>query len=289
MGHLERFIRWMTMQRYSPQTIKEYKREIERFFAFLQRENLPYDALQMPDIEDYLFSIEASERTRNRALSAVKAFYRFLVSRGILAVDPAKSVKSVRVKRKNPVFLSEGEYLSLFHHLDGEGGFLPERDRVMIALLLTTGIRVSELVRIAFKDISTDRAGRITLEVLRKGQEMDFIYLNSQVTALFSAYLEKRREISVDSDKVFLSYRLGPLERSAVYRLVRKYLEQCGIEKSKKGPHILRHTFATALMKKDVSLFKIKELMNHKNISTTVKYLHIVEEDLKDVVEQIKL
>ncbi len=289
MVHLDRFIKWMTMQHYSPQPIKEYKREIERFLSYLQQENLPYDALQMPDVEDYIFSIDASERTRNRALSSVKSFYRFMVSRGILVSDPAKPVKSIRIKRKNPVFLSEDEYLSLFHHLDGEDGFIQERDRVMIALLLTTGIRVSELVHISFKNISLDRSGRITLEVLRKGQEMDFIYLNSQVTALFSSYLQKRQQISVDSDRVFLSYRLGTLERSAVYRLVRKYLGQCGIEKNKRGPHILRHTFATTLMKKDVSLFKIKELMNHKNISTTEKYLHVVEEDLKDAVEQIKL
>jgi site-specific recombinase XerD len=279
----------MNLQHYSPLTITEYKREIERFLSYLKNQNLQLDALQMPDIEDFIFTIEGTERTRNRTLSAIKSFYRFMTSRGIIAYDPAKAVRSIRVKRKNPVFLSEEEYVSLFRLFDNGTSINNERDKVLIALLLTTGIRVSEIIGLSFKDISVDSTKRVTLELLRKGQEMDFIYLNTQVSELFCAYLEKRKRMSVDSEKVFLSYRLGTLDRTAVYRLVKKYLNESGIVKNKKGPHILRHTFATTLMKKNISIFKIKELMNHKNITTTEKYLHVVEEDLKDVVEQIKL
>lgn len=287
--NLDRFLRWLNLHQYSPETIKEYQREIERFYIFLEAQSLQFDRLCMADIEDFMFSIKVSERTRNRTLSALKSFYRFLTSRGILTSDPAKPVKSIRVKKKNPVFLSEKEFHALFDHLNGDQGVVARRDQLLLALLLTTGIRVSEVISISFDHITRDKENRITLEVLRKGQEMDFIYLNTQVSKLFEDFLLERKSVASDSNKVFLSFRNGRLDRTAVYRLVKKYLTQCGIEKNKKGPHILRHTFATTLMKKNISIFKIKELLNHKNIATTEKYLHLVEDDLKEVVEQIAL
>jgi len=279
----------MQLQHYSPGTIQEYSRELENFGRFLGENQLEYTDLDMVDIEDYIFSREVAERTRNRSLSAVKSFYRYLVSRGLVGKDPSKDVKSIRVHRKNPVFLSEEEYVILMDTLqDLPEGFAGLRDKTIIALLLTTGVRVSEVVGMEMGNISRDREGRVTLEIQRKGQEMDFVYLNRRVSGMFDTYLEQRRGLGVQSSRVFLSLRNKPLDRTAVYRLVKKYFSMSGIEKKKMGPHVLRHTFATTLMRKNISLYKIKELLNHKNISTTEKYLHLSEEDLKDAVEKIE-
>jgi len=242
----------------------------------------------MVEIEDFIFSLEIGEMARNRSLSAIKSFFQFLSSRGILSNDPSEKIRSSRITKKNPVFLNEEEYFNLMDSvMNGAQGFIGLRDKAIIAFLLTTGARVSEITGIRFQDIVFDRTGNATIEVLRKGQEMDFLYLNGKVSEILKEYLQERKMIKSNSEYIFLTYRNGVLDRTAVYRLVKKYLEISGIEKNKKGPHILRHTFATALMRKNISLYKIKELLNHKNISTTEKYLHVEENDLRDVVEQI--
>ena len=280
----------MRLQHYSKTTINEYQREIKRFETFLQTEELEYNELQMVDIEDFIYSLDVSERTKNRALSAIKSFYRYLQSRGMIAENPAEKVRSIRTRKKNPVYLTENEYKLLIQAVNEQSrGFTGLRDRVIIVLLLTTGMRVSEIVSMTFENISLDSGNLYTLEIIRKGQEMDYVYLSRKISQLFEEYLKKRKAINTGSNSVFLTYRLKELDRSAVYRLVKKYFEMTGIDKKKMGPHVLRHTFATTLMRKDVSLYKIKELMNHKNISTTERYLHVDEEDLRDVVEKIDI
>lgn len=283
-------MRWMKLQHYSPTTIKEYNRELTGFIDYLEAEDLELEDLQLIDIEDFVFSHEVGERAKNRTLSTVKSFFNYLCSRGILAKNPAKDVKLIKIKRKNPVFLQEEEYLLLIQTIDEQAtGFVGLRDRMIVSLFLATGMRVSEIAGMTFGCEKKGRDGRYVLEVMRKGQEMDFVYMNSAVSELFDVYLHERRKIETTYEAIFLTYRNKPIDRTAIYRMVKKYFEMTGIDKKKMGPHVLRHTFATTLMSKDVSLYKIKELMNHKNISTTEKYLHVMEEDLKDVVEKIEL
>jgi len=254
----------------------------------MESESLELEELQLVDIEDYVFSKDVNERTKNRTLSSIKSFYNYLHSRGIVANNPAKGVKSIKLRRKNPVFLQEDEYQLLMQTISEQAtGFVGLRDKTIVSLLLGTGMRVSEITSMQMGCEQKDRTGRYSLEVMRKGQEMDYVYINQKISVLFDEYLHERRARQVDSDYIFLTYRQKPMDRTAVYRMVKKYLEMSGLDKKKMGPHVLRHTFATALMSKDVSLYKIKELMNHKSLSTTQNYLHVMEEDLKDVVEKI--
>jgi len=254
----------------------------------MESESLELEELQLVDIEDYVFSKDVNERTKNRTLSSIKSFYNYLHSRGIVANNPAKGVKSIKLRRKNPVFLQEDEYQLLMQTISEQAtGFVGLRDKTIVSLLLGTGMRVSEITSMQMGCEQKDRTGRYSLEVMRKGQEMDYVYINQKISVLFDGYLHERRARQVDSDYIFLTYRQKPMDRTAVYRMVKKYLEMSGLDKKKMGPHVLRHTFATALMSKDVSLYKIKELMNHKSLSTTQNYLHVMEEDLKDVVEKI--
>lgn len=108
-------MRWMKLQHYSPTTIKEYNRELTGFIDYLEAEDLELEDLQLIDIEDFVFSHEVGERAKNRTLSTVKSFFNYLCSRGILAKNPAKDVKLIKIKRKNPVFLQEEEYSSALH------------------------------------------------------------------------------------------------------------------------------------------------------------------------------
>jgi len=247
------------------------------------------EELTLIDIEDFVFAKEVNERTKNRTLSCIKSFFNYLFSRGIIAKNPAKDVKTIKVRRKNPVFLREEEYHLLMQTIsENTDDFIGMRDMTIISLLLGTGMRVSEISSMRFGCEKKDRSQRYALEIMRKGQEMDYVYLNKSISSLFEEYLHERKKIRSDSDFIFLTYRNSPIDRTAIYRMVKKYLVMTGIDKKKMGPHVLRHTFATALMNKDVSLYKIKELMNHKNLSTTENYLHVMEEDLKEVVEKME-
>lgn len=287
--NFERFVRWMGLQNYSEATRNEYTREINRFHAYLQQADLSLSEVEIPEVEDFVISLQVAEMAKNRALSVLRTYFRYLSSRGLIAKDPTTQIKSIKIKKKNPVFLSQEEFMALMETIQANSrGFLGLRDQTIVALFLSTGVRVSELVRIRFQDLQKNQEGLYRIEVTRKGQEMDYLFVNRQTSNLLDLFLESRKEKQAQTDHIFLTKNLNALDRTAVFRLIKKYLTMSGIEKKKMGPHVLRHTFATTLMRKNVSLFKIKSLMNHKNLATTEKYLHVVEDDLRGAVEEIE-
>ncbi len=287
--HFERFVRWMGLQNYSSATQKEYIREIERFHRFLEGSQLSISEVEMADVEDYIISLQVAEMAKNRAMSALRTYFRYQASRGMIAKDPTEKLKSIKVKKKNPVFLTQEEYMALMETIHANArGFMGLRDQTIVALFLSTGARVSELIHVRFQDLQKNPSGLYSIEVLRKGQEMDYVFVNRQASELLDRYLSERKGQDFRTDHIFLSKNGNPLDRTAAFRLIQKYLIMSGIQKKKMGPHVLRHTFATTLMRKNVSLFKIKELMNHKNLKTTERYLHVVEDDLRKAVEEIE-
>ena len=139
----------MKLQHYSPATIKEYNRELNKFYDFIEHESLDFEELTLVDIEDYVFSKDVNERTKNRTLSSIKSFFNYLYSRGIVTKNPAKDVKSIKLRRKNPVFLNEDEYHLLMQTISEQArGFVGLRDKTIVSLLLGTGMRVSEITSI---------------------------------------------------------------------------------------------------------------------------------------------
>ena len=283
------FIKNLLRKNYSQATIREYERELKRFMIYIRELDKNIEEVDRFDIEEYIFDLNTADRTRNRTLSVIRSFYKFLQDREYVKNNPARLIDFAKIRTKNPVFLSDEELSKLRKVLDSEqDDLLGLRNKVIIKLLLSTGLRVSELVNLKIDDVSFDESGAI-LEVRRKGQEMDYVYVNKKTTQSLSEYLELRKKLSLLHDYLFVTKNYNPLDRTNVYRMVKNIFSKAGIEKKKMGPHVLRHTFATILMKNNVSIYKIKRLMNHKQLTTTERYLHVVENDLRKTIEKIDI
>lgn len=286
---LNLFVKDLSRKNYSESTIKEYERELNRFIGYLESLGKDVNEADRVDIEEFIFDLNVGDRTQNRTLSVIRSFYRFLYERDYVTDNPAKKIDFAKVRNKNPVFLTNEELSRVKAILDEEKSDLfGLRNKAIIKLLLATGLRVSELVNLRIQDVDFDFHGAV-LEVKRKGQEMDYVYVNKKTSLDLVEYFNLRRKLSLPHDYLFITRRLNPLDRTNVYRLVKGILSKAGIEKKKMGPHVLRHTFATLLMRSNVSIYKIKRLMNHKQLTTTERYLHVVEEDLRQTVEKIDI
>ncbi|MDI3472464.1 MAG: integrase/recombinase XerD [Thermotogaceae bacterium] len=286
---VELFIKNLQRKNYSKATISEYERELHRFIDYLKKLGKDFKEMDRFDVEEYIFDLNIADRTQNRALSVIRSFCKFLQDRGYITENPAKQVEFAKVRTKNPVFLTDEELTKLRKVLEAEkDDLIGLRNKTIVKLFVSTGLRVSELVNLKVEDVNLDDSGAV-LEVRRKGQEMDYVYVNKKTTQDLAKYLNLRKKMSLSHNYLFISKNYRPLDRSNVYRLVKNIFFKAGIEKKKMGPHVLRHTFATILMKSNVSIYKIKRLMNHKQLSTTERYLHVVEDDLRKTVEEIDI
>ena len=285
---VEKFVKELRRKAYSNLTIEEYRREIVRFQRFLSKKKKDLLRVDQEDVEEFLYSLNLSPRTMNRTVSALRRFYKFLKSRKLMDDNPMEGVGFSKVSEENPVFLNEKEFRILKEKLNlvENEDFLSVRNKMIVRILLATGLRVSELVNLKIRDLHFDDLGAV-FEVKRKGNRMDLVYLGKENARILKRYLKIREDLP--SEYLFVSRNGRKMDRSMVYRIVREFLESLGLKKRKMGPHVLRHTFATMLMRRNVSIYKIKELMNHKRITTTEKYLHLVEEDLRKTLEEVGL
>ncbi|HDM70115.1 MAG: hypothetical protein DRP30_01340 [Thermotoga sp.] len=287
---VERFVMDLKRKAYSNLTIEEYRREIRRFQKFMEGRGKNLLKVDRDDVEEFLCSLSSGPRAINRTVSVLRKFYKFLKSRNLVEENPMENVEFSKVNEENPVFLNEREYEMLRKNLklDGDEDFLSLRNKTMIRVLLSTGLRVSELVNLKVRDVHFDDLGAV-LEVRRKGNRMDLVYLGRENAEVLKRYMSIRNKNVESSEYLFVSRTGKRIDRSMIYRIVKEFFKLSGLRKKKMGPHVLRHTFATMLMRKNVSIYKIKELLNHKRITTTERYLHLVEDDLRKTLEEVGL
>jgi len=160
-----------------------------------------------------------------------------------------------------------------------------ERDIAIVITLLGTGLRLTELVELNTGDVNF---GTGTVKATRKGNHERILPVNGEVMIAIKRYLKSRGK-TLPSSPLFLSKRNKRIDTASVQYLVKKYLRQARIEKSRLSPHLLRHSFAVALLRQGESIFTIKELLSHRSIRTTERYLHIHNDDLKSAVRKMDL
>ena len=227
---------------------------------------------------------EFSARTVARNISAVKGFYRFLVSEGHMEKNPARLVETPRLPRKLPGSLSKGEVDSLLSQPD-PGTLLGKRDRAMLEILYATGLRVSELVGLRVLDVNLE-AG--FLRTMGKGSKERVVPLGGKACDALKDYLaEGRNGLSKGKNPshLFLNSRGKALTRQGFWKIIKAYGVQAGISK-KITPHSIRHSFASHLLEGGADLRSVQVLLGHADISTTQIYTHITRERLKELHEK---
>ena len=285
---LDEFLKYLRLEkRYSQHTVKAYQTDLIQFQDYLQEF---YESnLQLathPMVRSWLAQMldyGIAPRSVNRKITALKSFYKFLIKEGQLKENPTLKIIPPKSSKRLPVFVEQTQMAVLLDELPFEEGFNGVRDKLIIELFYSTGIRQSELINIRLKDVSL--SGK-TIKVLGKRNKERLIPFTMELCKKLEAYIKSRAELSIkDTSYLLLTKKGKKLYPSLVYKQVNHYLSQV-TSLDKKSPHVLRHTFATHMLNNGADLNAIKELLGHASLSATQVYTHNTIDKLKLVYNQ---
>ena len=282
---LESFIKHLSDERnYSEHTVKAYRGDLENFRDFLLKEEKKVEDTNAATINAYVSTLygKNSPASVERKVSAIRSFFSYLVRKGLAAQNPAKLVRTPRKKKHLPVFLSVDEVFNLVDVKDQEKSPLRARDRAVLELLYSSGLRVSELAGATLADLSM---GEAVIRVRGKGNKERIVPVGSKALSALGEYLDVREELKPASDRIFLNSRGGGITTRSLARIIKKYGLVSGISKNV-SPHVLRHSFATHLLAGGADLRAIQEMLGHASLSTTQKYTHLSVERIMEVYDK---
>jgi integrase/recombinase XerC len=271
---------------YSKLTVKAYRSDLESFQNFVKEEYGPKSIkdVNYPQIRTWIVSlVEAgiSNRSINRKISSLNTYYKFLLKVGDLQQNPLAKHKALKMSKKVQVPFSQQEIERALLVLDFDDSFKGLRDKLIIELFYSTGIRRIELIEIKLSAINLSKK---TIKVLGKRNKERIVPLLNSVKETLINYLNARSCLSEinDSEYLFLTKKGVKIYETLVYRIINDYFSQAS-SKVKKSPHILRHSFATHLLNQGADLNAVKELLGHTSLAATQVYTHNSIAELKKV------
>ncbi|MBI4823569.1 MAG: tyrosine recombinase XerC [Nitrospirae bacterium] len=277
--YIEKFLKYLINEKgASSHTIRAYKGDLEIFFG----ETGGRTTLQ--DVRGFIASeINKGHKksTAGRRLASLKSFLKFLVREGVLKTSPARLVSSPRQPKHLPRFLSVDEVFALME-LPESIGFLVQRDRAILELIYSSGLRVSELVGLNTEDVDIKEC---LVRVKGKGKKERIVPIGRKAISALKSYIVERLILKKPEEAFFLNRNGTRLTDRGVSRIVAKYARAVSI-RGKVSPHTLRHTFATHLLQSGADLRVIQELLGHSSLSTTQKYTHLDVTHLMDVYDK---
>lgn len=289
---LEDFFAYLRYERaYSERTIISYSSSLKEFGLYCKslETDLSWATVTSDVVRSWVVSlIEAglSVATVCRCLSAVKSFYRFLLKRGLLDVDPSYSVSAPKKRKPLPYFVGEKDMDSLLTEVSFPNTYEGVLSRTVVSMLYATGMRASELLGLNVYDVDF---GNSLITVLGKRNKQRKIPMLPELKVCIEGYLRARTQIQKDGgdeEALFLNGRSGKRISYVKLRLlVRETLGKVTMQ-SKRSPHVLRHSFATSLLNNSADLQSVKELLGHESLKTTAIYTHTTFEELKKLYNQ---
>ena len=288
---IESFLKYLRLERnYSEKTILSYGIDLKEFQVFFKEKIEDIDFITLDSDLIRLWIIDLMDRgytstSVNRKLSALRSFYRFLLRRGLVEINPTLKVTSLKNKKPLPVFVKEADMDRIIERSNFKEGFEGCRDRLIIEMFYTTGMRLSELIGLKDRDIDFYNS---TLTVIGKRNKQRIIPFDVELKRDISEYINVRDEYLTGGNKsgsLFVLKSGEAMYPLKVYNLVKRSLAKF-VSIKKKSPHVLRHTFATSMLNNDASLESIKELLGHESLETTQVYTHTTFEELKKIYEQ---
>ncbi|MGC8977476.1 MAG: tyrosine recombinase XerC, partial [Candidatus Ratteibacteria bacterium] len=281
---LIKFLEYLENQKnYSKNTTKSYKNDLIQFINFLKEEKIfDFEKVEYDDFVKFIGKLKVSnfkEKTIARKVASIKSFYKFLISRKYIKKNPSLLIQSPKIPEKLPNFLTYKEILKILE-IPYKDKWLYLRDKAIIELLYSTGIRVGELANLKINDINfVDEL----IKVKGKGKKERMVPVGKIALNCLIEYIEKRP--NKKEEFVFLNKYGGRLTERSIERIIKKYSLIQGINK-KVTPHTFRHTFATHLLDRGADLRFVQELLGHERITTTQIYTHLTIEKLKELYEK---
>jgi integrase/recombinase XerC len=283
---VETFLNYLNYQKdYSEHTIINYKNDIEEFIVFINKENIKdLTKLTYSDIRFYLMDLYNKKFSRNsvsRKLSALRSFYKYLLSENKIKINPFTLVSSPKKELMLPKFLYYDELEKLFAVSDTKTP-LGQRDSLILEMLYATGIRVSELVNINIKDIDFHNK---TIDIMGKGKKERYVSFGVYCFDILELYMKDGRNKLLkgkNNDILLLNNRGKALTDRGVRLILNKIINKASLD-TNVTPHMIRHTFATHMLNEGADLLTVQELLGHSRLSTTQIYTHVTDEHLRSV------
>lgn len=279
---LEYFLKYLQVERgYSNNTIRAYKKDIETFSEYVKTEPKNIDMVDIRGFVAEELKRGIDKSSISRKLSSIRTFFKFLYREGYTKNNPAKLVSNPRHKKRLPRFLTVDEAFSLVEKPKGIG-FLIARDKAILELLYSSGLRVSELCNLNYEDINIHES---LVKIMGKGKKERIVPIGSKALDATKTYIVERL-LRKTKEKAFFLNRLGKrLSERGIRRIVEKYSRLSSL-KGRISPHTLRHTFASHLLQGGADLRVIQELLGHSSLSTTQRYTHLDITHLMDVYDK---
>ncbi|MDH5826764.1 tyrosine-type recombinase/integrase [Sphingobacterium faecium] len=284
----EEFEKYLQFERrYSKHTLMAYLYEVSLFLTFLENDHLAFEQVNHRDMRHYFARMSESKKsatTINRSISALRTYFKFLQREGVVKGSPIQ-IKALKTPKKLPVVVEKDKLMSLLDQLEiNVHDFESRRDKLVMELLFGTGIRLSELLQIQDRDIDYYSKN---LLIFGKRSKERLVPINATLIKELQLYLQAKT-LYIDNNKssfLIVTKEGKPAYEKLIYRIVHKYLSMISSQQ-KRSPHILRHTFATALLDNGADLNAIKELLGHAGLAATQVYTHNSAERLKSIYKQ---
>jgi integrase/recombinase XerC len=267
----------------SRRTLAAYGKDLYRFEAYCGNRGVVPELSNPQGVQHFIADLSAegiASVSVNRALSAVRGFYRWLIRTGRRRDDPSANIRNLKTPKSLPAFLWEGEMAAFAELPEKEGILWPLRDKALILVMYSAGLRISELVSLSVDDVDPDcRGGR----VIGKGDKERYVFFSEEAAEALKDYMPARAsrlKAEAPAKAVFINRRGGPISVPGVRWIIGKYGDRSGLGKHI-HPHALRHSFATHLVNSGCDVRLVQELLGHASISTTQRYTHVDMEHLK--------
>ena len=279
MNYIDEFkIELAYVKNYSPNTVSSYESDLKKFEVFLHGKDLTKASSE--DIKKYIHTFsDKKDKTLARNLTTLRMFYDYLMKKSYIKVSPVDNISGPKIGKYLPSVLSIDE-VDILLDIKPKDAFT-FRNRCILEMLYSTGLRISELVSLKLENINLDES---LVKVMGKGSKERVVPLNDVTTEYMSKYINEIRPTMLkktQNDSVFLNNHGKPLTRQAIFKMIKKRAEECNIKKDI-SPHTLRHSFATHLLQNGADIRFIQELLGHSDLATTEIYTHIANETLKN-------
>jgi integrase/recombinase XerD len=271
----------------SANTISAYKRDLQKFDEFARNRKLTLESVSRDDLVDFLaglYRLKLESRTVARQLVTLRNFFRFAQIQELIPEDPSINLESPKIRRHLPGYLRLEEVEKLLEQPDSKTP-MGLRDRAMLEVLYSTGLRVSELTSLGVNDLDT-KVGCV--RCIGKGDKERIVPVGKKALGMVDKYLREGRPQLLRNAKassgpaLFINRRGVALSRVGVWKILSAYGRRAGLRVAL-TPHMLRHSFATHLLERGADLRSVQLMLGHADISTTQIYTHVVEERLKQI------
>ena len=287
---IDEFILWLTAERrYSPLTVRNYRRDVDDFVAFcgVTHDTFAPNSIKREDIEEWMVYLGEERKLKvtsvNRTMASLRTFWRWMLAHNHVERDIMKTLRQYKPPKRLPTFVPDTRMEDVISELREDiasDDFVRLRDALIILLIYTAGLRLSELVDANVEDLSADYT---TLRVMGKGRKERIQPLIASLGEVLKKYFIQNSSQNICTGQkkaLILSNKGARISRRTVERIVEKKLKGVGIQ-GKTSPHVLRHTFATRVLNEGGDLREIQELLGHSSLKATQVYTHLDIERLK--------